>query len=183
MHMYVIVPIITHLVGLLLGYWLAPRAEIWARATRGVRQMVKVLKSTTDQLVSLRQQLVATDALRADWERRASEYRATNQGILEEKQIWIKLHEEESAAHGNAQACMMDAIQFLEQKLRALGHEVVLPQVIRETQQLYTDRYLEPLIQHSGLRVIRRDGPAAETADTMSTERMQEKTSTPENQA
>jgi hypothetical protein len=85
-----------------------------------------------------------------DWKRRAEEYRVTVESVLKQRDQWCDLYNEQSIGHGNAQAIMMDAIAFLERKLRQAGVEVTLPPVVRETQELYRDRHVEPALAHTG---------------------------------
>src|ERR1043166_10172697 len=82
-------------------------------------------KAVADELAQARFQA-------QDWERRANEYRDTIAGVLEERNSWNRLYDEQSIAHGNAQAVMMDAIGHLERKLKEAGRSVILPPIIRE---------------------------------------------------
>lgn len=89
-------------------------------------------------------QAAARDALR-----RAGEYQGVIEGVLNERNSWNRLYDEQTIAHGNAQAIMMDAIGFLERKLREAGVNVELPPVVRETQALYLDRHVNPVLQRT----------------------------------
>lgn len=77
-----------------------------------------------------------------DWERRAEGFRGINSGILTERDTWQNLYREQSAAHGNAQAMMMSAIDHLAGKLRQLGAEVPLPPVIAQVHQEFIHRHV-----------------------------------------
>ncbi|HMG13068.1 MAG TPA: hypothetical protein VK571_07830 [Gemmatimonadaceae bacterium] len=100
-----------------------------------------------------------------DWERRATEYRDSIEGILKERDTWNRLYDEQSIAHGNAQAVMMDSIGYLERKLKDAGIPVILPNVVRETQELYRDRHIEPVLQRTGGNLV---APRPSQGQTMS---------------
>lgn len=135
------------------------RAEIesrWAAHQAPWSDLAAELITSVATIEQLTQQLLDTDRLRAEYERRANEYRSTNEGILNERNQWVKIHTEETAAHGNAQAVMMDAIHFLASKLQRAGVAFELPAIIQETQQLYIERYIEPVIKRTGMSVVRK---------------------------
>ena len=161
-----------------LGYWIAPKAKAWL-VQRGQNSLIAELQAS---LEGVTRQLEQTDRECSDWQRRAREYLAKIEGVLQEKSTWENLHIEETIAHGNAQVIMMDVIARAERALQKAGVKFEVPDVVLLTQQLYADRYLDPVIRSTGTPVIRREQPAASSPATMSTERAQVDSSRSESQ-
>lgn len=162
-----------------LGYWIAPRVKDNA-LRREAEELCALLQAS---LEGVTRQLEQTDRERCDWERRAREYLAKIEGVLGEKRTWENLHIEETIAHGNAQVIMMDVIARAERALQKAGVAFDVPDIVLLTQQLYADRYLDPVIRSTGTPVIRREQASASTPGTMSTEQAQDKLSQSEKQA
>jgi len=156
--------------GIPLIFWLARRPLIRELAaargeSRGlIAELTQALRDATDSRLEFERQTkkaVADELASArfeaqDWQRRAVEYRESIQGVLNERNAWNKMYDEQSIAHGNAQAVMMDAIGFLERKLKEAGSPVILPNIIRETQELYRERHVEPVLQRTGGATVAR---------------------------
>jgi len=107
-------------------------------------------RALSELVLRLTAQLQLTTEERVGAERRARENHDTIASVLQQRDQWSKLYDEQSIAHGNAQAIMMDAIAFLERKLAAAGVNVTLPPIVRETQALYLDRHVTPVLERSG---------------------------------
>jgi hypothetical protein len=168
--------------GIPLTFWLGRRPLQTALASERnevgaanslVEELTRALQSSNDSRGEFERQAkkaVAEELTQArfaaqDWERRATEYRDSIAGILKERDAWNRLYDEQSIAHGNAQAVMMDSIGYLERKLRDAGSPVILPNVIRETQELYRDRHIEPVLQRTGGNLV---APRLSQGQTMS---------------
>jgi len=153
--------------GIPLTFWLSrrPLLRVLERACRAaeasgdlVTELTVALNTSNASRAEFERQAkkaVADEIAQArfqaqDWERRANEYRDTIAGVLEERNSWNRLYDEQSIAHGNAQAVMMDAIGHLERKLKEAGRSVILPPIIRETQELYRSRHIEPVLERTG---------------------------------
>lgn len=134
--------------GLALGWKVTPLFQLHL-AQRETARQVRLVQQLTAQLTR-------TSGESLDWERKASEYRNTIGGVLVERDNWNRLYDEQSIGHGNAQAIMMDAITFLQRKLQAAGVEVQLPDVVRETQELYRERHIAPTLQRTGAAPMQR---------------------------
>jgi hypothetical protein len=163
-------------VALLAVYWLS-RRPVLGRLTQAEREIFQrgklieeltaALRTSNESRVEFERQVqkAVADELEAarfaakDWERRATEYRDSNAGIIGERDAWNRLYDEQSIGHGNAQAMMMDAIQHLQRKLRDAGVTVALPPIIRETQELYRERHVEPALARTGGTTVAR-GPS-----------------------
>lgn len=103
------------------------------------------------------------------WEKKALSYQNCIEGILNEKETWIKLYNEQVIAHGNAQTCMMDAIGFLQIKLeRATGKQVTLPPIIDEARQAYLDNHVNPTLERTGTLPIHKSPPTQESPPSAS---------------
>lgn len=137
-----------------LGGLLTPKLAV--RLAR--RESARLL--TTVQ--ALTEQLQRTTAECVDWERRAEENRKTIERVLKERDGWCRLYDDQSIGHGNAQVIMMDAISYLEQKLKAVGIDAKLNPIVRETQALYYSEHVAPALKRTGAEVVQRQAPARE---------------------
>lgn len=137
----------------LLGRLLGPKLAV--RLAR--RESARLL--TTVQ--ALTQQLQRTTAESQDWQRRAEENRKSIATVLKERDGWCRRYDDQSIGHGNAQVIMMDAISYLEGKLRAAGVEVQLSPIVRETQALYYSEHVEPALKRTGAESVRKPLPAS----------------------
>ena len=137
-----------------LGSLLGPKLAV--RLAR--RESARLL--TTVQ--ALTQQLQRTTAESVDWQRRSEENRQTIERVLKERDGWCRRYDDQSIGHGNAQVIMMDAISYLEHKLKAAGVEVKLPPIVRETQALYYSEHVEPALKRTGGESVQRAASARE---------------------
>lgn len=138
----------------LVGWTVASIAAGWKAGEKSwlVSGQLAIQIATRDlnELVDgLRAQLERTSADLVDQERRSEERRLVIERVLQERDTWQNLYSDQAIAHGNAQAVMMDAVEFLERKLRQAGITVNLPDIIRHTQANYVDRHVEPLLRSS----------------------------------
>lgn len=140
------------------------------------------LKTSLELMDELRTELVRKGQETLEWQRKSKEFQSSNAGILAERDRWIALHSSETAAHGNAQACMMDFINTACRRLNQAGVKLEVPEVLRHTQEVYTERYLEPVIRTTGSPVVHNRGTGLVTAATMATGRTEAKSLQPENQ-
>lgn len=94
----------------------------------------------------------ATLALRQgkEWERKAGEYRDAIEGILKERDTWNQLYDQQTIAHGNAQAIMMSVIGHLHQRLVRAGIEVTLPDAVHEVHVAFLENHVAPVLQRTG---------------------------------
>lgn len=132
-----------------LGYLCSPKLLV--RLAR--RESARLLATVQ----ALTQQLQRTTAESLDWQRRCEENRLTIERVLKERDGWCARYDDQSIGHGNAQVMMMDAVAYLEHKLKAAGVEVKLPPIIRETQALYYSEHVAPALKRTGAEVMRRE--------------------------
>jgi hypothetical protein len=143
------------------SYRWGPQAKIFLQQRAHDRELLSLAAS----LNNAARQLQELDKVRADWQSRAETRAQHIAGLRAEADTWIRLHREETVGHGNAQVIMMDAVSFLERRLVQARHkypddpifQIELPPIVRETQSLYTGRFLEPVLKETGGTVIHRD--------------------------
>lgn len=120
--------------------WVAYYRGHRAGMTFGVLAAKDEIRSTTEVAEHCRQQW-------ASWEQKAESYRSLNSGILTERDTWQHLYREQSAAHGNAQAIMMGAIDYMGRKLEAAGVKFQVPAVLDEVRRQFVSDHVTPMIQ------------------------------------
>lgn len=81
-----------------------------------------------------------------EWERKAESYRSINSSILNERDTWQHLYGEQSVAHGNAQAIMMGAIEYMGKKLSVAGIPFQVPAVLEEVRQHFIQNHVTPVL-------------------------------------
>jgi hypothetical protein len=81
-----------------------------------------------------------------DWERKAESFRSINSSILDERDKWQRLYTEQSIAHGNAQAIMMGAIEYMGKKLSIAGIAFQVPAVLEEVRQAFIQNHVTPML-------------------------------------
>lgn len=84
-----------------------------------------------------------------DWEKKAESFRSFNAGILNERDTWQRLYSEQSVAHGNAQAIMMGAIEYMGKKLTTAGIPFQVPSVLEEVRQDFVRNHVTPVLSQS----------------------------------
>jgi len=138
------------MLALLLAGW-----QLYAALKREAAAAL-ALAGTTDLISRLTEQLKRTTLDLEDAERRVLENRDAIASALKQRDQWGRLYDEQAIAHGNAQAMMMGAIEMLERKLSGAGVSVELPPVIRETQALYLERHVTPVLDRLGTPAVHR---------------------------
>jgi len=164
------------LIGLTIG-WLAWGRYARSNAQKSEAQLIRIEDLTRerddamshasqclahskqfDALVEdLSGQLTQTTRERQDYQRRAEEYRSRIEGILKERDTWCSLYDEQSIAHGNAQAMMMSGLAELHHRLAAAGLGVEVPSIIREAHEEFVERHVRPALERSGIPRVRTD--------------------------
>lgn len=81
-----------------------------------------------------------------EWERKAESFRLLNSSILHERDTWQRLYTEQSVAHGNAQAIMMGAIEYMGKKLTIAGVSFQVPPVLEEVRQQFIHNHVTPVL-------------------------------------
>lgn len=81
-----------------------------------------------------------------EWERKAESFRSINSSILDERDKWQHLYGEQSVAHGNAQAIMMGAIEYMGKKLAMAGIPFQVPAVLEEVRQHFIQNHVTPVL-------------------------------------
>lgn len=84
-----------------------------------------------------------------EWERKAESFRSINSSILRERDTWQGLYNEQSIAHGNAQAIMMGAIEYMGKKLSIAGITFQIPPVLEEVRQQFIHNHVTPVLPKS----------------------------------
>ncbi len=112
---------------------------------------------------ALTHQLQRTTAERDDFERRAESNRLTIESVIQQRDGWCKLYDDQAIGHGNAQAIMMGVIEHQALKLRQAGIEVPLPPVIQETMGVFVQEHVDPVLKRRGV-TAGQVGSLAETA-------------------
>jgi hypothetical protein len=133
----------------------------WTGMASGILQARDEIRSTTEVAEHCRQQW-------AIWEQKAESYRSLNSDILLERDKWQHLYSDQSAAHGNAQALMMGAIDYMGRKLDAAGIKFQVPPVLAEVQRQFVSDHLTPAIQQVSTTCNQQADPS---------EKVQQKTS------
>jgi hypothetical protein len=143
------------------SYRWMPQAKLRLLQRSHDRELISLAASLNDAA----RQLQELDKVRADWQSRAETRAQHIVGLRAEADTWIRLHREETVGHGNAQVIMMDSVSFLERRLHQARikypddpiFQIELPAIVRETQSLYTGRFLEPVLKDTGGLVIQRN--------------------------
>jgi hypothetical protein len=164
--------IVVSLLGIALGAGFV-LGQLLARGFSGAERAERQLESKTLQesltnalslMDELRTELLKASREALDWKRRAEEYRSTNAGILNERDVWIRYSQAETAAHGNAQALMMDFINQAIRRLAREGIDILVPDILLHTQGAYSEKYLDPVLKATGSQVIHKAEDGSITA-------------------
>ncbi len=90
-----------------------------------------------------------------EWERKAESFRSINSSILDERDKWQHLYTDQSVAHGNAQAIMMGAIEYMGKKLSAHGIPFQVPPVLQEVRAAFIDNHVTPALAQTDQATIK----------------------------
>lgn len=155
-------------VGFVLGQVLA-RASARHERQREHQLLQEALSDALALMDELRSELLKSSREALDWKRRAEEFRSTNAGILEQRDIWIRYSQAETAAHGNAQALMMDFINQAVRRLTQAGIDISVPDILLHTQGAYSEKYLDPVLKSTGSAVFRKAEDGTVTTENSAT--------------
>jgi hypothetical protein len=138
-------------IGLVVLAWLLSLGFVFTRGYRrgmafGVLAARDEIRSKTEVAEHCQQQWV-------DWEQKAESYRSLNAGILDERDKWQHMYQEQSAAHGNAQAIMMGAIDYMGRKLDAAGVKFQIPAILEEVRAQFIHNHVTPMLRDAASTV------------------------------
>lgn len=143
--------------GIVFSVVMPGNALLWWLGSRRGKKLGQT--ESVDLVQRLTRQLEQTTAHMLDWQRRTEENRQAIERVLKERDAGWKLYDEQAIAHGNAQVMMMNWISHLERRLLAYGVQMPLPEIIRETQALYLQEHVDPVIARAGVAVVTRGVP------------------------
>lgn len=131
---------------LVAAYWRGYKAGMGYGVLGSKAELVATRQALADQKAELTQVAEHCRLQWVDWEKRAESYRSINSGILDERDKWQRLYDQQSAAHGNAQGLMMGAIDYMGKKLHAAGITFQIPPVLEEVRQQFIHSHVTSML-------------------------------------
>lgn len=143
-------------IGLAVGFTIGFLAASWfylqaRKVSAGLRNEVRDWAFRANEAVEIAENLkeiIEPLRLAVEAERRKSAgYLETIESVIRQREVWENLYNKQAVEHGNAQALMMDAVNYLTGRLRQAGIEVKIPPLLQEVQGLYQDGHVFPVTE------------------------------------